>query len=470
MKIIKKIAILLFALVVFLTGPAFRIYADNNQEEGVKIISVSAERTTSFYFNINAVYVDDGSRVEDGKQYNIYAVNSAGDKIFLQTKYTDNTMDRFFNLKFDVSNWDLEGYNALEIHQMTDLDRMTRSSNNQTNPGRVRVVYYAQGGKFKNDESDNIVPSRRNGHISIFEGYEEPVRANYRFSHWITSSGQVWDLENSRIPAGINAYELFAIWVDDSKYTVSFNTMGGDTIPSLENVPVNTSISMPRIPIKLDNIFIGWYKDSDYNQEWNFTEDKVMSDITLYAKWKANTYYNVDFNTHGGNPIDTIRVLENNKVTEPSQPIKEGNIFKGWYKDEGLTEVWNFESPITSDMILHAKWEEIPAEVYYTVTFNTNGGSTLEALTVLENSLINEPTNPTKAGYTFKGWYKDENFKETWDFAVMITEDVTLYAKWNKNDTDEELPETGLERSLLFPSGITLLSIGTFLRLKKRNK
>ena len=67
----------------------------------------------------------------------------------------------------------------------------------------------------------------------------------------------------------------------------------------------------------------------------------------------------------------------------------------------------------------------------YTVTFNSQGGSTVDSLTVVDGGLVTEPTVPTKTGYTFGGWYKESGCTNTWVFNTdTVTADVTLYAKW----------------------------------------
>ncbi len=67
----------------------------------------------------------------------------------------------------------------------------------------------------------------------------------------------------------------------------------------------------------------------------------------------------------------------------------------------------------------------------YTVTFNSNGGSAVESQTVKENGLVTKPTDPTKEGYTFSGWYLDLNDNDAYDFSTKVTKNITLYAKWS---------------------------------------
>ena len=81
-------------------------------------------------------------------------------------------------------------------------------------------------------------------------------------------------------------------------------------------------------------------------------------------------------------------------------------------------------------------------ELTYTVTFDTDGGGTIDPETVTEGGTVTEPTAPTKEGYTFGGWYTDAACTKEWNFADTITADTVLYAKWMKNP-EPEPPATG---------------------------
>lgn len=81
-----------------------------------------------------------------------------------------------------------------------------------------------------------------------------------------------------------------------------------------------------------------------------------------------------------------------------------------------------------------------------TVTFNSNGGTAVAAQKIDQNTAVSEPAAPTKAGYTFTGWYKDEALKEKYDFSQSVTEDITLYAGWTENkggQTEEKVIKVG---------------------------
>lgn len=71
-----------------------------------------------------------------------------------------------------------------------------------------------------------------------------------------------------------------------------------------------------------------------------------------------------------------------------------------------------------------------------TVSFNTNGGSDISDITVENGGTISAPADPVREGYTFDGWYADKELTEEYDFGSAVTENITLYAKWNKNEPE----------------------------------
>ncbi|MDX9692502.1 MAG: InlB B-repeat-containing protein [Acholeplasmataceae bacterium] len=80
--------------------------------------------------------------------------------------------------------------------------------------------------------------------------------------------------------------------------------------------------------------------------------------------------------------------------------------------------------------------EIIPEEVIYTITFDSNSGSEVLEITEMLGTSINKPSDPTRMGYTFRGWYFDEELTELVTWPFMITSDLTLYAKWSEESVE----------------------------------
>ena len=93
---------------------------------------------------------------------------------------------------------------------------------------------------------------------------------------------------------------------------------------------------------------------------------------------------------------------------------------------------------MTGDITIVAQWEkdETPAPVTHTVTFDSNGGSAVDAQTVDDGGKAVKPADPTRDGYTFAGWMLDG---QPYDFGQPVTGDITLTAAWTRNAVIDEL-------------------------------
>ncbi|PGL69877.1 InlB B-repeat-containing protein [Bacillus sp. AFS055030] len=187
---------------------------------------------------------------------------------------------------------------------------------------------------------------------------------------------------------------------------------------------------------------LSWFADEACTIPWDFT-NSIYSAKTLYGKWSVHKF-TVEFNKQDGSLVETKKVDYNTTMTAPTAPTRTGYTFVGWYKDaEGKTP-WNFATDkVTADTELFAKWSINS----YTVKFDSQGGSAVNAIKTDYNTMISQPTVPTKTGYTFAGWFKDATGQTIWNFATdKVTSDTTIYAKWtlnkpNVNEIDENDPK-----------------------------
>ena len=136
------------------------------------------------------------------------------------------------------------------------------------------------------------------------------------------------------------------------------------------------------------------------------------------------SYHKVAFDTAGGNMSHTTRYfLQGKDISNEIKPDpRTGYTFGGWNKADGTA--WDYASDTVTDSItLYAKWTANT----YTVTFDSTGGSAVDAQPVAYGEKAKKPAAPQKTGYAFGGWYLGE---EAYDFAAVVTEDMTLTAKW----------------------------------------
>lgn len=166
--------------------------------------------------------------------------------------------------------------------------------------------------------------------------------------------------------------------------------------------------------------------------------------------------FTVTFDSQGGSAVASKSVESGGKVSKPESPTKNKAVFINWYKEAACTHVWNFDSDLViDDITLYAKW----ADKAYTITFNTNGGSTIEPQPVAEGGIATPPLPPTKSGAAFDGWYTEAALTNVYTFENPVTADLTLYAKW-KAVTLETLQKLVNECYLLNRSKYTEESFG----------
>ena len=215
----------------------------------------------------------------------------------------------------------------------------------------------------------------------------------------------------------------------DLKVTASFDD---EIVITFEGVTIlvgieGETITIPDDPLKDGYTFGGWYLDKSFEEEFNLTEFPSEK-LTVYPKWNA-IEYTITFNSNGGSSVSDLVALYDTEITEPANPLKAGYKFGGWYADDTLLRPFEFGKMPLGGAELYAKW----VENEYTITFNSNGGSNVEDIVALYNSNITMPTNPSKAGYTFVGWYSDSNLTSEFIFDKMPLDGATLYAKWEKS-------------------------------------
>ena len=143
----------------------------------------------------------------------------------------------------------------------------------------------------------------------------------------------------------------------------------------------------------------------------------------------STTKYIVKFNSNGGSFVKSQKIEDGKTATKPSDPTKKGYTFIGWYSDEACNNEYDFATAVTKNITIYAKWS-IDS---YTVSFDVNGGNeAIDDQIVEYNGTLTKPTDPTKEGYTFGGWYTSSYYMTEFNFTSKITKSLTLYAKWNE--------------------------------------
>lgn len=211
------------------------------------------------------------------------------------------------------------------------------------------------------------------------------------------------------------------IVLNENQRSITFDSDGGSSVAT-QIVNYNETVSKPHNPTKEGYSFVEWQlNDNTYN-----FDTPVTDNIILKALWGPRKKYTISFHSDGDINIPSQEVLENDKVTEPTVPIRIGYLFGFWTLNNNY---FSFITPITEDITLEAYWIEMEDVV---ITFDSNGGSSIASQTIKYHANATRPTNPTREGYIFKEWQLNGN---TFDFNDNIGESITLVALWEKDNT-----------------------------------
>ena len=179
--------------------------------------------------------------------------------------------------------------------------------------------------------------------------------------------------------------------------------------------------------------FEGWYSNSALTERVSFPYT-VTGNVTLYAKWTPHTY-TVTFESNGGSAVSSLQKDHGDTIAASPVTTLDGYNFDGWFTAADLSgSMVTFPYAVTGNITLYAKWT--PLSSTYSVTFVTNGGSFVAALTNV-TSISTEPYT-SRSGYDFDGWFAASDFSGSRiTFPYAVTEDNTLYAKWTEAEVFE---------------------------------
>ena len=287
----------------------------------------------------------------------------------------------------------------------------------------LKVVTLDLGGGTLGNSSEDIQIIVKNG--STFtapasDGLTRPDGDTDNYFMWLDGNGNSYEPGGS-VPSDVT--ELTVQWTAPT-YAVTLNTNGG-TINN-GNVTGYTYGVGATLPAADDMTYTGHTFKGWYDNE-NLTGSPVTAiggaetgNKEYWAKWEINQY-TITFDTNGGSEIAPITQDYGTEITAPDNPTRKGYTFKGW--DKEIPETMPSEN-----ITVKAQWEINQ----YTITFDTNGGSEIAPITQDYGTEITAPDNPTRKGYTFRGW--DKEIPKT-----MPAENITITARWK--DTEKPTGE-----------------------------
>ncbi len=273
--------------------------------------------------------------------------------------------------------------------------------NNNTDPALATVI---SGGDFK-----GMSATRDN---AIFEP-NNTNRQTYAAGKVLSSESRSVNFNNgTTVASGTGYYYL------TNAYTVTFDVQGHGTAPADQNIESGQKATAPTAPTAEGYTFGGWYKESGCTNAWNFSSDTVTENTTLYAKWTCTVIFNA--NGHGTAPADLTGVVPGSTINEPTAPMADGYRFGGWYKEDGCTNPWSFDTDtVTANTTLYAKWlTNATITVTYAIGADTNPTG---SFTYTYGGTLSDPEYTY---YTFTNWtynettYTTDELKQFLDAAL----------------------------------------------------
>ena len=289
--------------------------------------------------------------------------------------------------------------------------------------GLKAVTLDLGGGKLGNSSEDIqiIVKNGSTFTAPASDGLTRPDGNTDSYFMWLDGNGNSYEPGGS-VPADVT--ELTVQWTAPT-YAVTLNTNGG-TIADGKDVTGYTYGVGATLPAADDMTYTGHTFKGWYDNE-NLTGSPVtaiggteMGNKEYWAKWEINQY-TITVKPENGKADITITQDYGTEITAPDNPTRKGYTFKGWDKEIPKTMP-------AENITVKAQWEINQ----YTITFDTNGGSDIAPITQAYGTEITAPDNPTRKGYTFKGW--DKEIPET-----MPAENITITARWK--DTEKPTGE-----------------------------
>ena len=357
----------------------------------------NARNDTVFYVVMN--YTDDVSgdvKVDD--KYELAGTTDSTVAIVeeIPAEAAENTtyvlvsdIESYFSGVFAINHYNLDTADS----NVTIAADGTTEVNVYYVPAEYEITFSSGDGEWENGDTSKVVILKYNQLVKPSAPAENPVRTGYTF-------GGYTGLNDATRVAGKRTFT--AAWTVN-QYDITYDI---DGVTRSETYDYNAPINKPTAPTKTGYTFAGWSPA--------IPDNMPAEDITVTATWEVNNY-KVTWVFDNGDEDQVDNYDYNITIVKPADPTKTGYTFNGWSPAVDATMPAN-------DVTYTAQW----TINQYTITFDTDGGSTVGAITQNYNTAVTAPADPTKTGYTFAGW--EPAVPET-----MPANDMTVKAQWTIN-------------------------------------
>ena len=369
----------------------------------------------------------------------------------------------------------LEGITTLYVYYKADEQKTEQS--------QIGVLYAANGGQFADGNETMQGVADADGKL---RQPPTPTREGYTFAgwYWHADLSQYTDEQKAADKVDFNqavtgqGVTMFAQWTKNevqNETDVLYVANGGKFADGQEVQQGLTDsdgmMRQPMTPTRDGYTFAGWYWVSDLSvlteeqKEQNkvdFGQPVTKPHVTMYAQWVKNQdEINVLYAANGGQFADGNETMQgvadsDGVMRQPAEPTREGYTFAGWYwhadysgytDEQKAADKVDFSQPVQSDVNIYAQWTKNADQNEIDVLYAANGGQFATGETFQQgltdsDGVMRQPSEPTREGYTFDGWYwhadysgytDEQKAADKVDFSQPVQSDVNIYAQWTKN-------------------------------------
>ena len=273
-----------------------------------------------------------------------------------------------------------------------------------------------------------------------------PTRAGYTFDGWFTAQSGGTKYGSTSSPPDGNLV-VHAQWTQISAntlFTVTYQEYGGTTVPDATFLSGGT-VTLPAAPTRAGYTFDGWFTEPSDGTMFGSSFSPPDGNVEVHAQW-TQIPFTVTYEEHGGTTVVDDVFVSGGSVTLPADPTRAGYTFNGWFTAQtGGTRFSSTFSPSDGNLVVHAQWTQNPAPAPssspFSVTYEEHGGTTVSDSTFVSGGTVTLPTAPTRAGYTFNGWFSAQTGGTKYGSSFSPSDgNVVVHAQWTQNPAPSPAP------------------------------
>ena len=306
-------------------------------------------------------------------------------------------------------------------------------SKNDKNETIFTIKFDANGGTFP--EGAKTVKYLRFGELVTTAEITSPTYAGDSiFWGWSMDPAATAPVTSMFLDTAYGQRTVYAVWKKTVDVTFDYNN---DVNPGVETKKIGLGDSVVAVTTLTtytdasnnEYHLIGWSKDKTATEPLKQL-GVAEEGLTYYAVWSTDAVYTVSFDMQGkGNELQSQQIKKNGKAVKP-EPTADGYTFEGWFTEAACQNAFDFNTAITKNITLYAKWKLETYSITYEMDGGENDESNPTSFTIESETIVFK--NPkVRVGYLFDGWYYNPDYSHV---ATQVSQgyfgDITLYAKW----------------------------------------